>query len=192
MLKKLINQIKNKKINVCIIGLGYVGLPLAFRFLNAKINVVGIEKDISKINKIKSGISYIENKNFKNNKYYEEFQKKVSNDYTKISDVDVIILCLPTPLSKNNSPDMSLLRDCIHKIKKFVKFNQTLILESTVYPGATLELFNLLNSDKKFILGKNFFLGFSPERENPGDKSFSYNTTPKVISGFSKQRYASR
>ena len=100
MLKKLINQIKNKKINVCIIGLGYVGLKdLPFRFLNAKINVIGIE-NISKINKIKSGISYIENKNFKNNKYYEEFQKKVSNDYTKISDVDVIILCLPTPGSK--------------------------------------------------------------------------------------------
>ena len=77
----------------------------------------------------------------------------------------------PHSWKQNNSPDMSLLKDCIHKIKKFVKFNQTLILESTVYPGATLELFNLLNSDKKFILEK-IFLGFSPERENPGDKSF--------------------
>ena len=76
MLNKLINQIKNKKVKVCVIGLGYVGLPLAFRFLNAKINVIGIDKDISKINKIKSGISYIENKSFINNKYYKEFQKK--------------------------------------------------------------------------------------------------------------------
>ena len=160
MLNKLINQIKNKKVKVCVIGLGYVGLPLAFRFLNAKINVIGIDKDISKINKIKSGISYIENKSFINNKYYKEFQKKVSNKYAKVSDADVIILCLPTPLSKNKSPDMSLLKNCIVKIKKFVKLNQTLILESTVYPGATIELFNLLNSDKKFILGKNFFFRF--------------------------------
>ena len=187
MVRKLISLIKNKKINVCIIGLGYVGLPLAFRFLNAKINVIGIDNDIAKINKIKSGNSYIENKKFKNNKYYQEFQKKVSNNYTKVGDADVIILCLPTPLGKNNTPNMSLLKNCILKIKKFVKLNQTLILESTVYPGATLELFNLLNSDKKFILGKNFFLGFSPERENPGDKLFSYKSTPKVISGFSKQ-----
>jgi len=187
MYKKLISKIKSKKINVCIIGLGYVGLPLAFRFLDASISVIGIDNDISKINKIKSGISYIENKNFKKNRLYREFQKKAADTYTNVREADVIILCLPTPLSKNKSPDMSLLKNCIVKIKKFVKLNQTLILESTVYPGATIELFNLLNSDKKFILGKNFFLGFSPERENPGDKSFSYNSTPKVISGFSKQ-----
>jgi UDP-N-acetyl-D-glucosamine dehydrogenase len=186
MIKKLIQKIKAKQISVCIIGLGYVGLPLAFRFLNAKIKVIGIDNNKSKIEKIKSGISYIENKKFSKNKFYKEFQLNTSNNYANVGKADVIILCLPTPLNKNRTPNMSSLKNCINKIKKYTKINQILILESTVYPGATIELFNLLNKEKKFLLGKNFYLAFSPERENPGDKLFSYKSTPKVVSGFSK------
>ena len=186
MTKNLLNKIKKKKISVCIIGLGYVGLPLAFRFLNAKIKVIGIDNDKSKLNKIKKGISYIENKKFLKNNFYKDFQGNVSNNYSNVNKSDIIILCLPTPLNKNKKPDMSLLKSCINKIKKYVKLNQTLILESTVYPGATIELFNILNFKKNLNLGKNFYLAFSPERENPGDKSFSYKSTPKVVAGFSK------
>ena len=187
MSKKIVKKIKNKQITVGIIGLGYVGLPLAIRFLNKKINVIGIDIDKNKIKKIQKGISYIENKYFKKDKHYKEFQKNVSTNYKNIKDVDIIILCLPTPLNKKKTPDLSLLRDCLRKIKKFIKTNHTLILESTVYPGATYELFNSINKNNKFVLGENFYLIFSPERENPGDKSFSYKTTPKVVSGATKK-----
>ena len=166
--------------------MGYVGLPLAFRFLDAKINIIGIDNDQSKLSKIRKGISYIENKKFLKNNFYKDFQSNVSNNYSNVNKSDIIILCLPTPLNKNKKPDMSLLKSCINKIKKYVKLNQTLILESTVYPGATIELFNILNFKKNLNLGKNFYLVFSPERENPGDKSFSYKSTPKVVAGFSK------
>jgi len=186
MLKKIINNIKNKKIKVGIIGLGYVGLPLAFRFLNKKISVIGIDIDPEKIKKIKRGVSYIENKKFKKDKFYDDFRRNVSSNYKNIFDVDFIIICLPTPLNKSKKPDISILKNCINKIRINLRFFQTLILESTVYPGATEELFSYINKKNKFELGKNFYLVFSPERENPGDKLFSYKKTPKVVSGYSK------
>ena len=186
MSKYIIEKIKSRKITICIIGLGYVGLPLAFRFLDEKIKVIGIDNDIEKLKKIKDGTSYIENKKFKKNNFYKEFQSNVSSDYSNAKHVDVIILCLPTPLNKINNPDMSLLNNCVKKLCKFLKKDQALVLESTVYPGATFELFKIINKKKKFSLGKNFYLIFSPERENPGDKLFSYKSTPKVVSGYSK------
>lgn len=187
MSKYILAKIKNRKIKVGIIGLGYVGLPLAIRFLNQKIDVLGIDTDINKIDLIKKGISYIENKKFKNNIHFKNFRKNVTLDYSILKHVDIIIVCLPTPLSSSNNPDMSIVKNCIIKIRKHLKENQVFILESTVYPGATYEIFKLLNKFKKFKLGKNFYLVFSPERENPGDKSFSYKSTPKVVSGYSEE-----
>tara|TARA_B110000014_G_C20092120_1_gene571931 strand:+ start:84 stop:1385 length:1302 start_codon:yes stop_codon:yes gene_type:complete len=186
MSKYILEKIKNRQITVCIIGLGYVGLPLAFRFLDEKIKVIGIDNDLEKLKKIKNGVSYIENKKFKKNNFYKKFQSNISSDYSNAKHVDIIILCLPTPLNKINNPDMSLLNNCVKKLSKHLKKDHTLILESTVYPGATLELFKIINKKKRFSLGKNFYLIFSPERENPGDKSFSYKSTPKVVSGYSK------
>ncbi len=186
MSKYIIEKIKNRQITVCVVGLGYVGLPLAFRFLDEKIKVIGIDNDLTKIKKIKRGVSYIENKIFKKNNFYKEFQSSVSSNYSNAKNVDIIILCLPTPLNKINNPNMSFLNNCVKKLSKFLKKGQTLILESTVYPGATLELFKIINKKKRFSLGKNFYLIFSPERENPGDKLFSYKSTTKVVSGYSK------
>ena len=184
MFKPLITKIKTKKIKVGIIGLGYVGLPLAIRFLNSKIKVLGIENNTNKIQLIKKGVCYIENKKFRNDKYFKEFRNNVTNEYSKLSNVDIVIVCLPTPLTKSNKPDISILKKCALKITKFLKEGQIFILESTVYPGATVEIFKILNKEGKFKLGNNFFLSFSPERENPGDKLFSYKYTPKVVSGY--------
>ena len=97
----------------------------------------------------------------------------------------MVIVCLPTPL-KNSKPDMSYVHGCAKKLKKIIQPFQLVILESTVYPGATIEFFKKFKKDEH-ILGKNLFLGYSPERENPGDKKFSYSKTPKVISGYSKK-----
>ena len=160
MFAQLLSKIKNKKFQVGIIGLGYVGLPLAIRFLNAKINVIGFETDSDKNNLIQNGICYIENKKFKNDKYFRAFRKNVTSDYSKLSSVDIIIVCLPTPLTKSNKPDISILKKCANKISRYLKENQMFILESTVYPGATIEIYKILNKYKKYKLGHNFFLIF--------------------------------
>ncbi len=185
MSKYILAKIRNKKIKIGIIGLGYVGLPLAIRFLNKKINVQGIENDIQKINLIKRGVCYIENKKFGKNNFFKNFFKCVSSDYSVLKNVDIVIICLPTPLDKFNKPDITILKKCALKLRKYIRNNQAFILESTVYPGATFEIFKILNKYKNLKVGKNFNLIFSPERENPGDKKFSYKSTPKVVSGYS-------
>ena len=183
MYKKILNKVRNKSISIGIIGLGYVGLPLADRFLEKKIDVYGFETDQDKIKKLKKGVSYIQSVKNKNLIHFRNKKEKITSNYNLISKLDVIIICLPTPLKDYKTPDMSILKNCFTKLKKYLKKNQVLILESTVYPGATRELFNVINKENKLILGKNFSLIFSPERENPGDYKFSYNTTPKVLSG---------
>ncbi len=177
---KLIEKYKKKRITVGIIGIGYVGLKLLMQFANKKVNVIGFDQDTNKLNLLKknlSPISYIKNSEIKKIKHSTSYE----NDYSKINKCDVIILCLPTPL-KNKKPDLSHIIISMNKIKKFLKKNQLLILESTTYPGTTEEkIIPFLN--KKFLLGVNFFLGYSPERENPGDKRFSFNKIPKICSG---------
>tara|TARA_B100000700_G_C14924239_1_gene798565 strand:- start:315 stop:788 length:474 start_codon:yes stop_codon:yes gene_type:complete len=156
MSKYIIEKIKKKQITICIIGLGYVGLPLAFRFLDEKIKVIGIDNDSEKLKKIKDGTSYIENKKFKKNNFYKKFQSSASPNYSEAKKADIIILCLPTPLNKANNPDMSLLKNCVKKLCKFLRQNQSLVLESTVYPGATLELFKVIHKKKDFYWVKIF------------------------------------
>ena len=186
MIKQLILKIKKKKFKVGIIGLGYVGLPLASRFINKNIDVLGVENDQAKIDLLQNGKSYIPDVHQKNISYFKKNKNKITNNYEELKFVDVIFICLPTPLKKKIIPDMRILNNCIENLKKIVKNNQILILESTVYPGATMELFQKLNKKNNFILIKNFFLIFSPERENPGDPLFTYDVTPKVLGGSTK------
>ena len=119
MSKYILEKIKNKKIKIGIIGLGYVGLPLAIRFLNKKISVQGIENDTQKINLIKRGICYIENKKFGKNHFFKNFFKCVSSDYSVLKNVDIVIICLPTPLDKFNKPDITILKKCALKLRKY-------------------------------------------------------------------------
>ena len=181
-LKKKIIQ---KKFILGVIGLGYVGLPIANRFINKGIKVYALEQDLVKVNKLKKGINYINNSSLKNFNYFKKNKNNISNDYSILRNCDVVLICLPTPL-KNKKPDMSFVYNCGKKIKNILKSYQLIILESTVFPGATIE-FSKKFLKKEYILGKNIFLGYSPERENPGDKMFSYKTTPKIVSGYSKK-----
>ena len=177
-----------KKINIGIIGLGYVGLPLLL-LINKKFNVFGFDKDNSKVSSLKKKISYISD--VKN----DELKKLNSNifnhssEYHKLSLCDYVIICLPTPLKKN-IPDMSYIEDCFSEIYKYLKKNQTIILESSVYTGATRVIFEK-KINKKFKLGKNFFLCYSPERIDPGQekliKKTEYVNITKLISGHSKK-----
>ena len=130
-----------------------------------------LKKNISPIHHIKN--QHIKSISNKTNFY---------NDYKNINENDFIIICLPTPLNLKNKPDLSHIKNFFKIIRKDLKKYQTIILESTSYPGTTEEIFlNYLN--KKFILGKDFFLGYSPERENPGDKKNKFYFVPKVVSG---------
>ncbi len=184
MKKLLLSKFKNKKFIVGVIGLGYVGLPICERFSRAGVEVIGVDNDSYKINTLKKGSSYIKSNKLKNFNYFNKNKKNLSTNYKILTKCDAILICLPTPL-KNYRPDMSYVFNCAKKLQKIIKPYQLLVLESTVYPGATNDLVNIIKQ-KKLNIGNNFFVGYSPERENPGDKNFSYKKTPKVISGFSK------
>jgi UDP-N-acetyl-D-glucosamine dehydrogenase len=182
--KNLIKKIKTKKAKIGIVGLGYVGLPLAIRFIKKKFDVVGVESDNSKISKLIKNKSYIDAIKKEEINYFKNSKNKLSTKFNLLKEVDIIIVCLPTPLKQNSTPDMSYVFNAAKKISKLMD-DKILILESTVYPGATEEMLKVMKVDEKKI-GKSLFIGYSPERENPGDKNFSYNKTPKVISGYSK------
>ena len=184
MKKLLLSKFKNKKFIVGVVGLGYVGLPICERFSRVGVEVIGVDNNSSKINTLKRGSSYIKSSKLKNFNYFNKNKKNLSTNYKILTKCDAILICLPTPL-KNYRPDMSYVFNCAKKLKKIIKPYQLIVLESTVYPGATNDLINIIKQ-KKLNIGSNFFVGYSPERENPGDKSFSYKKTPKVISGFSK------
>ena len=175
------NKIKNNKLQIGIIGIGYVGIQLFINFCKKKINTIGFDRDLGKISKLKRGISpfsYIENKKIKPLKNYGSY----SSDFEDVKKCDVIIICLPTPVKKNTQPDLSVIENTIKKIKKFLKKGQLIILESTTYPGTTRE--KIAKELKNFKIGKDIFLSYSPERENPGSKMPFENVT-KISSGYS-------
>tara|TARA_A100001015_G_scaffold321235_1_gene450931 strand:- start:2074 stop:3354 length:1281 start_codon:yes stop_codon:yes gene_type:complete len=178
-------RIKKK---IGIIGLGYVGLPFLHLLSKKKIDVYGFDLDNFKINSIKKNLSYISDLKNKDLKIINKKKILSMKEISQIYKVDYIIFCLPTPLTSKNEPDISVILKAFNSIKPYLKKNQTLILESTVYPGATRYIFHKY-LEKKFTLGKNFFYGYSSERISPGQinkieyKYFLYNTT-KVVSGY--------
>ena len=161
--KKILSRIKKKKIKIGIVGLGYVGLQLAKTFLLSGHEIYGFEKDKKKINFIKKKKSYINY--IKDSEIKKMFNKKfkIENNFSHINLVDVIILCLPTPIKNKNVPDISIIKQVMKSIKRYLKPSQILILESTTFPGTTEEILLPMIRDK-FIVGKNFFMVYSPER----------------------------
>jgi UDP-N-acetyl-D-glucosamine dehydrogenase len=178
----LYNLVASSQATIGVIGLGYVGLPLSILFSKKGFKVIGFDIDKKKIKKISAKKSYIERIS---NKEVSAILKKgfCTFDFSNISKCDFIIICVPTPLKKNK-PNLEYLKSTIINIKNFLRPNQTIVLESTSYPGTTREIFGKLLK-KKFDLGKNFYLGFSSERINPGFNEKSINKVPKVISGYS-------
>ena len=157
---------------------------MASRLYEKKIKIFGIDTDKKKINSLRKGEGYIQSQNKSLLRFFKFNPENLSTNYEIIAKCDVIIVCLPTPLKKNSTkPDMSFVFNCAKNLKKYIKENHVVILESTVYPGATREFTKKIVKEN-INIGKNFFIGYSPERENPGDKNFSYKKTPKVISGY--------
>jgi UDP-N-acetyl-D-glucosamine dehydrogenase len=180
-------KFKNKKALVGIIGLGYVGLPLALTFAESNVQVIGFDIDIKKITYLKNSKSYI--KSISNQRIKDALKKKlkVTNNFKKVSLLDAIIICLPTPLNKHNEPDLSYITSTVDRIVPFLKKNQLISLESTTYPGTTDEEIAGRLKSNNFKIGKNFFLVYSPEREDPGNKYFNTKNIPKIIGGYSKK-----
>ncbi len=181
------NKIKNKNLKIGVIGLGYVGLPLLYAFSKSKkVEAFGFDNDKLKIEKLRSGKSYINY--FKKKNIFEMITNGVNfyNNFNKIREVDFIIVCLPTPLKKNKSPDMSYIVNFMKSNYKYFRKNQAISLESTTYPGTCRELILPYLLKKKLKIGKNFSIIYSPEREDPGNKKFSLTKIPKVVGGLSK------
>ncbi len=191
MKNEILNKINNKSAVVGIIGLGYVGLPLALEFAKKGFLTIGFDVDEKKIPLLNSGKSYI--KHIKEDKIATAVNNKkffATTDFSKITETDVIIICVPTPLNEHREPDMTFIENSGKVIANYLKPGQFIALESSTYPGTTEEILQPLfenapsrNSDEKFVVGKDFFLAFSPEREDPNNAKFSTATIPKVVGG---------
>ena len=178
-----LEKIKKKKAHIGIIGLGYVGLPLAIEFCKTGFQVTGLDIDQEKIDLLSRGKSYINHISGANIKHLnQECKFKGTTNFTLISNLDCILICVPTPLSKNREPDMSYIIATAQKISPHLVKNQLIVLESTTFPGTTQEvLIPALEAGSELKANKDFFIAYSPEREDPNNKEYSIATTPKVI-----------
>ena len=181
--QEVIKKFKNKEAIIGIVGLGYVGLPLAICYEEAGYNVVGFDIDQSKIDSLMTGKTYI---NHIKDSSIESMVKsgfKATTDMSKISEVDAIIICVPTPLNKYREPDLSYVLTTLDSALDHLKMGQVISLESTTYPGTTEEEIVPRVESKGFVIGENFYVVYSPEREDPGNKHFNTKTIPKVLGG---------
>lgn len=183
---RILNNNENKTSKIGIIGLGYVGMPLALSFVNAGFKVIGFDIDNKKIEKIKNKESYIWSITSENIKNATTKGFEATTDFSKINNVNVIIVCVPTPLTKYGQPELKYLINSIKLIKHYLKKGQLVSIESTTYPGTTEEEVIPILSEEGFIVGKDIFVCYSPEREDPGNESYSTRTIPKIIGAYSK------
>jgi len=184
-IKKIQENIKRKKIKVGVIGLGYVGLPLVIRFAEEGFSVTGFDIDPSKIEKLKKGISYI------NHIPSEKIKSilpnlKVTTEMNLLKKVDAILICVPTPLTSYREPDTTFLEKTASDIYTVLRKGHIISLESTTYPGTTREIFYNLFQKKGLKPGKDYFLIYSPEREDPGNPAHQTKDIPKLVGGITK------
>ena len=181
----LIKKLKNKSARIGIIGLGYVGLPLLVQFYKSGYNVLGFDIDKEKIKKLNNGLSYISHIQSKEILNLSKKKFKVTNNFLLAKEVDALIICVPTPLKNKKEPDLSFIIETTNNLLPYIKKGQVISLESTTYPGTTEEELLPAIESKGFKIGKDFFLVYSPEREDPGNKSFKTKNIPKIVSGHS-------
>lgn len=180
----LIERFKSKKAVIGIVGLGYVGLPLALRYSDVGYNVLGFDIDTFKVNKINEGQSYIEHIPTADvAKARKSGLLAATTNFQDVSKVDAIILCVPTPLTKYREPDLSFVLKTVESIVPYLRADQIVSLESTTYPGTTEEELLPRVESNGLKVGKDIYLVFSPEREDPGNEKFSTRTIPKVVGG---------
>ncbi len=184
----LLKKIKNREITVGVVGLGYVGLPLAVEKAKAGFKTIGFDVQEEKVKLVNEGHNYI------GDVVDSDLAKLVgagmlsaTTDFSFVKDVDFIAICVPTPLDKHQQPDISYVKNSTIEIAKYMTKGTMVVLESTTYPGTTEELIKpLLENGSGLKCGEDFYLGFSPERVDPGNKQFKTKNTPKVVGAIGK------
>ena len=188
MKNKLLKKIKDKTLSIGVIGLGYVGLPLAVEKAKAGFKTIGFDINSTKVEKVNDGINYI------GDVVNEDLEQMIGSgklsattDFSFIGNVDFIAICVPTPLDDHQQPDISYVRETAIQISKYMKKESIIVLESTTYPGTTEELIMpILEKGSQLKCGEDFYLGFSPERVDPGNLIYKTKNTPKVVGGVGK------
>ncbi len=179
----MLQKVDNKTLKVGVVGLGYVGLPLAVEFAEAGYTTVGFDVSDDKVSKVNSCDNYIKDVDEEGLTYVvNKGLLKATDDFSQIKDVDFIAICVPSPLDRYQQPDVSYIRSSAEAIADNMTKGTAVVLESTTYPGTTDELIKpILESGSDLVCGEDFYLGFSPERVDPGNKKFKTKNTPKVV-----------
>jgi UDP-N-acetyl-D-glucosamine dehydrogenase len=180
----LINRLNNRTASIGILGLGYVGLPLALRYLEVGYPVLGLDIDQGKVEKLMAGESYIRHISARSIvSALESGHFEATADFSKAKKADALILCVPTPLNRHREPDLSYVINSLEEILPYLRPGQVISLESTTYPGTTDEELKPRIEKTGLKVGRDVFLVYSPEREDPGNPSFNTRTIPKVCGG---------
>lgn len=175
---------RQRKTVVGVIGLGYVGVPLALVACAADYHVVGFDIDDDKVTRLNRGESYIKHIASESiSRRVGAKQFRATSDFSSLAEVDAILICVPTPLSKQREPDLRFIEQTAEAIRKHLRRDQLVVLESTTYPGTTADLVRPILEKSGLVCGKDFYLAFSPEREDPGNPDFETYGIPKVIGG---------
>jgi UDP-N-acetyl-D-glucosamine dehydrogenase len=180
----LLPAIQTKHARAGVIGLGYVGLPLAMTISRAGFSVIGFDIDPGKITAIEAGKSYIEAvSDAVLTRETGEGRFSATSDFARLAECDIIAICVPTPLTRHREPDLSYVSRTCEQIAKTLRPGQLVVLESTTYPGTTEEVMKPILEATGLVAGRDFFLGYSPEREDPGNRDFDTSSIPKVVAG---------
>jgi UDP-N-acetyl-D-glucosamine dehydrogenase len=183
---ELIETISKRAAAIGVIGLGYVGLPLIIEFHKQGFQVTGFDIDEKKVNLLNEGKGYIKHIDVSplSSGSPGTGRFKATTDFSVLAGMDCILICVPTPLNKNREPDMTYVFNTTQTVANYLRVGQLIILESTTYPGTTDEDMRKILEAKRLKAGKDFYLAFSPEREDPNNGKFSLRTTPKVVGGY--------
>lgn len=183
-MQRLIQKIRSKKAVIGVIGLGYVGLPVVIRFAEEGFKVLGFDIDLKKVKSINMGKSYIKHipgVTFKS--LVKKERISATTDFKKLKSVDAVIICVPTPLNEMREPDLQYIEETGEEIARNLRKGQAICLESTTYPGTTDEVLLPFFEKSRLKVGRDFFLIYSPEREDPGNTEFTTKTIPKIVGG---------
>ena len=188
MKERLLKKIQKREINVGVIGLGYVGLPLAVEKAKAGFKTVGFDIQPEKVDMINQGHNYIGDVVDSDlERLIQDGRLRATTDFSFIKDADFIAICVPTPLDSHQEPAISYVRNSVTEVSKYLKRETMVVLESTTYPGTTEELIKpILENGSGLICGRDFYLGFSPERVDPGNLIYKTKNTPKVVGAIGK------
>ena len=183
---QLEDKIKSKDAKIGIIGMGYVGIPLGLEFSDKGFTVLGFDKDTKRVDDINAGKQIMKHITKKSMDKFVENKGSATAEFSRIKNMDCLIICVPTPLDKHEQPDMSYVESASLEISKNLQKEQLIVLESTTYPGTTNEIVKPILEKSGLIAGKDFFLAYSPEREDPGNKEFGVSEIPKVMGGLTE------